>query len=203
MRAVKLVLVYAVLVYGVLTIIGWVHRVDPASAWPGDRPAPGAGDLGVFEAPTEGVWVFGWWAVDDSKVAAVIVVLAFVPALVVAVSSVLPRSVQKDPVRMFTATQRGKGFARAGNRCELESWWWRRCRRPAEHADHFVPWSRGGSSDLGNLVAACTRCNTSKGAKVPTPFQRLRLERRRRRYFPEHIGVEAGGKVPMPPSAYR
>jgi len=32
--------------------------------------------------------------------------------------------------------------------------------------DHVVPIARGGSHGIGNLVAACRRCNISKGAKL-------------------------------------
>jgi len=32
--------------------------------------------------------------------------------------------------------------------------------------DHVIPLSRGGPSDLGNLVTACKPCNRSKGAKT-------------------------------------
>lgn len=35
-----------------------------------------------------------------------------------------------------------------------------------EHADHVVPLARGGSHSIDNLVPACERCNTSKGAKL-------------------------------------
>lgn len=31
--------------------------------------------------------------------------------------------------------------------------------------DHVVPSSRGGTNDIGNLVAACPSCNRGKGAK--------------------------------------
>ncbi len=34
------------------------------------------------------------------------------------------------------------------------------------HVDHVVPVSRGGDNDSSNLVAACVRCNLSKGAKI-------------------------------------
>jgi 5-methylcytosine-specific restriction endonuclease McrA len=40
------------------------------------------------------------------------------------------------------------------------------CGGRAQHIDHFVPLSRGGSHDLDNLVAACAACNLSKGAKL-------------------------------------
>lgn len=33
--------------------------------------------------------------------------------------------------------------------------------------DHVVPRSRGGKSEWGNVVAACVRCNTKKGDRLP------------------------------------
>src|SRR4051794_4087839 len=42
------------------------------------------------------------------------------------------------------------------------------CGRPATTADHIIPKKRGGTDDLSNLVAACLRCNGSKGAR-PSP----------------------------------
>ncbi|MFI8830536.1 HNH endonuclease [Streptomyces afghaniensis] len=38
------------------------------------------------------------------------------------------------------------------------------------HVDHLVPLARGGAHSLSNLVPACQRCNTSKGAKDPYDF---------------------------------
>ncbi|WP_254678877.1 HNH endonuclease signature motif containing protein [Arthrobacter sp. 24S4-2] len=63
---------------------------------------------------------------------------------------------------------------------KLEGGFRRRCSRPAEHGDHFHPWSKGGSTSLQNFVAACSRCNRTKGARIPSPGQQERLERRRR-----------------------
>jgi len=34
------------------------------------------------------------------------------------------------------------------------------------HIDHAVPLSKGGTNDIDNLVFACTRCNSRKGAKT-------------------------------------
>ena len=39
------------------------------------------------------------------------------------------------------------------------------CGAPARTVDHLVERDRGGSDDPDNLVAACTRCNSSRGAK--------------------------------------
>lgn len=33
--------------------------------------------------------------------------------------------------------------------------------------DHVIPKSRGGAHDAGNLVVACARCNSQKGARTP------------------------------------
>lgn len=39
------------------------------------------------------------------------------------------------------------------------------CGGPAGEVDHVTPVSRGGTSDWGNLTAACPICNRSKGNK--------------------------------------
>lgn len=35
------------------------------------------------------------------------------------------------------------------------------------HCDHVIPVSRGGATELENLVASCPPCNLMKGAKTP------------------------------------
>jgi hypothetical protein len=40
------------------------------------------------------------------------------------------------------------------------------------HVDHYWPWSKGGSNELGNLVPSCARCNLAKGNKPPKLFMR-------------------------------
>lgn len=39
--------------------------------------------------------------------------------------------------------------------------------RTAEHLDHFIPKSKGGTSARGNLVPSCARCNMQKRDKMP------------------------------------
>lgn len=126
----------------------------------------------------------------------VLVVLGlFVLIMVSSIMSNNAAAKQKDPVRMFTAPQRAEGFSRAGGICELESMPFVRCRERASHGDHHYPWSRGGATSMLNFTAACVRCNTSKGAKVPTRFSTWRLERRRQRYFPAGVPVTAGQRM--------
>ncbi|HEX2248348.1 MAG TPA: HNH endonuclease signature motif containing protein [Arthrobacter sp.] len=60
-------------------------------------------------------------------------------------------------------------WPRAGGVCELEGGFRRRCSRPAEHGDHFHPWSRGGATSLQNFVAACARCDRTKGGRACPP----------------------------------
>lgn len=36
--------------------------------------------------------------------------------------------------------------------------------------DHLTPVSRGGANEAGNLVCACTRCNSSRGARSVSAF---------------------------------
>jgi hypothetical protein len=44
------------------------------------------------------------------------------------------------------------------------------CSQPAIHRDHAVPYSRGGRGTQ-NLVPACARCNTRKGALTVDEFR--------------------------------
>jgi 5-methylcytosine-specific restriction endonuclease McrA len=37
---------------------------------------------------------------------------------------------------------------------------------PAGGADHIIPFSLGGTNEVGNLQPACLPCNQSKGAKI-------------------------------------
>ena len=48
------------------------------------------------------------------------------------------------------------------------------CGDTATEADHVIPRSKGGQDTFDNLVAACKKCNTSKGDKAsPRFFERL------------------------------
>jgi 5-methylcytosine-specific restriction endonuclease McrA len=51
------------------------------------------------------------------------------------------------------------------------------CGQEATTVDHLLPRSKGGNDSMDNLVAACTKCNYSKGGRFfvrrstpPTPM---------------------------------
>ncbi|QPB09793.1 hypothetical protein CPT_Shady_032 [Streptomyces phage Shady] len=50
-------------------------------------------------------------------------------------------------------------LARWHNKCAY-------CGNRAEHLDHVVPLSKGGTDTESNIVPACAPCNLSKGAKT-------------------------------------
>ena len=61
--------------------------------------------------------------------------------------------------RRFNSSQRMALYLNADGRCEncdveLEDGW---------HADHIVPWSLGGATDVINGQALCPDCNLKKG----------------------------------------
>ncbi len=64
------------------------------------------------------------------------------------------------PYRDRAALTRRAVFARDDWRCQY-------CGAPAENVDHVVPKSRGGLHAWENVVAACAKCNHSKGDKTP------------------------------------
>jgi 5-methylcytosine-specific restriction endonuclease McrA len=60
------------------------------------------------------------------------------------------------PYQRATALSRRAVFHRDGHTCQY-------CGGSADSIDHVVPRSRGGSHVWENVVAACRRCNASKG----------------------------------------
>jgi len=64
------------------------------------------------------------------------------------------------PYRAHVGLSRRAIFARDGWKCVY-------CRGPAETIDHVLPRSRGGHHAWENVVAACARCNHTKGDRTP------------------------------------
>lgn len=134
----------------------------------------------------------------DRAVAAVTLPGIFAVVLITAAVVINSRDVRRrDPARRFTRQQRREGMARGGGQCEMEVGSGRRCARPSEHGDHFYPWSKGGSTSLQNFVAACAKCNRARRARIPSPGQQARLERRRRDYFTPGASVSVGERRPL------
>ena len=173
-----------------LAVLLWLAFAVLAALMAKATPVVGAGMSAVSEVFSGMLGRVGSAAVLPGAAA---VVLAIVAAVTTS------RDVRRrDPVRRFTRQQRREGMDRAGGLCELEAGFGRRCGRPAEHGDHFYPWSKGGSTSLQNFVAACARCNRAKRARIPSPNQQRRMERRRRGYLPPSSSVRAGERQPLP-----
>jgi 5-methylcytosine-specific restriction endonuclease McrA len=134
----------------------------------------------------------------DAVLTAVALPGIFVVVLIVVAVVIRAQDLRRrDPVRRFSRQQRREGMARAAGLCEMEAGFRRRCSRPAEHGDHFYPWSKGGSTSLQNFVAACARCNRTKGSRIPSPGQQARIERRRRDYPTFESSVSVGERQPL------
>lgn len=128
---------------------------------------------------------------DLETLAPVLLVLAalVVVALAVLMFPMLRRgpnsSRYRDPWRGFRYAARSAVMDRAQGRCESAAFIaWGRCADPATEADHIIPWSKGGPTVLSNGQALCTGHNRNKRAMFPPWWYVLRLERRRRAYFP-------------------
>lgn len=90
----------------------------------------------------------------------------------------------RDPRRAFSAAERRAAFERAGLRCEHKSILWHRCTNTPTQGDHIYPWSRGGRTAMSNQQALCAFHNGRKSGSVPARMYILRLQWRRRSYFP-------------------
>lgn len=93
----------------------------------------------------------------------------------------------RDPRRGFTVAERRAAFERARLRCEHKAIFWHRCTNTPTQGDHIYPWSRGGRTAMSNQQALCPFHNSRKSGTVPTRLYILRLQWRRRRYFPDEI----------------
>lgn len=71
----------------------------------------------------------------------------------------LTRYVRVPGARTVPVTRRGV-LRRDAHRCGY-------CGKTATTIDHVLPRSRGGADSWENLVAACVRCNNTKGDRTP------------------------------------
>lgn len=75
--------------------------------------------------------------------------------------AMLPDLVRKDEERMFSEDQRQAIFLRDKGVCQQCG---QLCRDTHYHADHIVPWSKGGKTKISNGQVLCPSCNSQKGA---------------------------------------
>ena len=70
--------------------------------------------------------------------------------------------------RRFGKSQRMAIYLNSDGKCQL-------CQAPITlsdfHADHIVPWSKGGPTTLNNAQALCSSCNLSKSSTMTVPYQ--------------------------------
>lgn len=133
------------------------------------------GVLHVLEAVLDVIVQYPWVQVPVAAVLFVCVLLA---------SPAGGACDARDPRRGFTIAERRAAFERAGLRCEHKSVLWHRCTNTPTQGDHIYPWSRGGRTAMSNQQALCPFHNSRKSGSVPTRMYILRLQWRRRRYFP-------------------
>lgn len=197
----KTLFAFGCALFGVLvSLVSDAPKSNPDGLWRGveDLGSKAHPLLGAFLASAgEGLFTAIHWAVGHPVAVGIIAAIVFVPAFIAFVASLIPRRIVKDPQRLYTADQRRAGSDRSGGRCEMEGIFFTRCRRPGEHGDHWFPHSKGGATSMNNFVWACARCNTSKGARIPTFWETTRLEWRRRRYFDPSIPARPSGRVPV------
>jgi 5-methylcytosine-specific restriction endonuclease McrA len=76
---------------------------------------------------------------------------------------------------------------------EESGWLCSYCGSEADSVDHVLPRSRGGTSKRTNLVAACRKCNSQKGAKTPEQWREALLKKRSiARQEADHLDVVLG-----------
>lgn len=91
-------------------------------------------------------------------------------------------SKRRDPTRLFPWSMKRSLIDQAGGRCEHKHPLWKRCPAAGKHADHIIPWSRGGPTALWNGQLLCVKHNLAKSNSMPTRLYQWRLRRRRQRY---------------------
>jgi 5-methylcytosine-specific restriction endonuclease McrA len=77
------------------------------------------------------------------------------------------RCPQHQPPPSPSHTRRIRGQTRARILTPDATCHW--CHAPATQVDHLTPVAHDGTSDPANLVPSCTRCNTSRGARLTHP----------------------------------
>lgn len=126
-----------------------------------------------------------------------------VMAVVRTLAGLFAGSAQRDPQRLYSVDQKREMIRLCGGRCEHKTWWLPRCRGAAEHADHIVPWSKGGATSVSNGQMLCAYHNLLKSNWMPSRTYIVRLERRRRGYFPDGANPLVESRIGVPPRTPR
>jgi hypothetical protein len=71
--------------------------------------------------------------------------------------------IELDPVRLFDETQKTQIFARDKGICKICS---KKVTEHTWHADHIVPWIKGGRTIVDNGQVLCIKCNLQKKDKL-------------------------------------
>lgn len=66
---------------------------------------------------------------------------------------------------------RAEIFLKCGGHC----WWCAKQLHDSWHVDHLIPVSAQGQDTYENLVAACQRCNLSRGTKSADAFAKISI----------------------------
>jgi hypothetical protein len=152
-------------------------------AAPSPSPAPPAPSLPareILHSLSHGLWQ----AISSAPWIAPVLALLIISAVVRFVRTIIHNG-PRDPIRLFTRTDKAVILARAGIRCEHHGWLTGRCHATDRlEADHVHPHARGGWTNLANGQALCQRHNRMKRATVPFDWQLRRLAKRRLSYFP-------------------
>lgn len=76
----------------------------------------------------------------------------------------------RDRQRFARQDQRRAVFGRFGHKCY-------RCSAANQiEVDHVLPWSKGGRTEIDNLVPLCHRCNQRKGTRYGLKERKIRKE---------------------------
>ena len=106
--------------------------------------------------------------------------------------------------RGFSQLQRIQIFLKSGGSCQLC-----RCRITIDnfHADHVIPWSKGGQTVVKNGQALCPPCNLKKSATMSFPYQNYLPSgwtiRKWQDEFLQRFGTEAIRQVVLPPDSVK
>lgn len=83
----------------------------------------------------------------------------------------IPDLAPLDPQRSFTDAQRKVIWLRDGKLCQVRTHCHgTECDWDNWHADHKIPWSKGGTTTVENGQVCCPACNLAKGATLSGPI---------------------------------